>query len=1138
MSSPTAEPKPIWCHILCDQVDGNPTSAAWAAWLAKEVGSYPIPAKLVGRVNLRGETIPSGYLQVCVTCLPEDSDHPRSQAFADQLDRSLNLLVLCSPWACRSPLVDQVVRTYKMKGRANRLLAAIIAGLPHAPTDKPDLECFPSATRFNVDSTGKLLSSPAEPIAADFRTDDGGEGWIDHSAYLEALLEGNVEEKRAKALAKAYAAKLNLMKLKVVAGVLGVNLGELTERDVAHQRQLEAQKRQQAWLMRGGLAVLGAAVVWTGVVAWRSYGASETAKLQAQATNETARAQTTALELARKQEEYARGGKLYGDANRLLANSKDLASRAEAYTMLKESAGLGYASADLKLAQLYLQDKNEAEGNAHLRKAIEKAYPPAFNFLGECQLNGGFGYKKDRSEAVRNFLAAADLGFHPAMYNLGRMAQENEPGLDGMNGALKWYLKAAENKSIGNALYQLHRIYLNGATGIPADATKASDYLSQAAEAGHVEAQWTLGLQLMRGEGMAKNWTAAGVWLQKVASQKEFPSLAEGAQVRLAVLYRDGKLKVAAATEEANATEAIRILLPLAQKGNAEACNELGHTYGHDKGRLLADTATALSWHRKAVQLGRPIAKYDVAMILIGNLKDNLALHEASRWINAREGVLSVANPYPNLFFDAKLGYLSAWDEYREAGSLLNEVRNIEWTRQNLAELYLIEEFHQDDKFDQALALLNEASEKKQVYAKAMLSVVYAKGHPPQLLPNPAKAAELREAALAAHAGYIDSFLEAKDKEAKAARTFTPEYLSTLQKAAGRGVTKAQTELGLHYLHFDAYRKTPLPLDFTKAAENLAPGALNSDTLALMGLGLTYWKTKDLPIRFKLHLKAAQRGDEPLAQLWTGIALEQGLGTNVDLVEACKWYHIAFGYGQEGSAAAKKRVQEKMTLEQKLEARSRADKFLPAKPTSNEATVPRAVTTEPPATLPAAATGREPPPTKEKPTPPPETKKDVKPEVIRPELLAKPITFLLSEAERILGEKNTTQEDIEKALQYAKAAMAKNRSNTQAMRCAWQAAERLGDHEAGYRFTLLAASQKLSNSTDLSITERAILRMTNYCEKGNGTAVDLVEAYKWCLIAKTTPEMTAKMTELEKKLTAAEVEDARKRAKAFRRTGP
>jgi len=104
-------PRPtFWCHILSDQSQGNSTGDIWADWLERELADFAIPAKLVGRRNLRGEVIPAGRLPVCVTKSREDPAALIDDALADKLDRSLNLVVLCSPWATRSPLVDQVVR--------------------------------------------------------------------------------------------------------------------------------------------------------------------------------------------------------------------------------------------------------------------------------------------------------------------------------------------------------------------------------------------------------------------------------------------------------------------------------------------------------------------------------------------------------------------------------------------------------------------------------------------------------------------------------------------------------------------------------------------------------------------------------------------------------------------------------------------------------------------------------------------------------------------------------------------------------------------------------------------------------------------------------------------------------------------
>jgi len=1127
MTTPQDAPVEFWCHILSDQTGDRSEADAWATWLAKEIGSYPIPAKLAGRVNLRGETIPSGHLTVCVTGSAATPDAMITEEIAEKLGRSLNLVVLCSPRACRSPLVDQVVRTYKMSGRSNRLLAAIISGIPHARADLAEQECFPAATRFNVDAEGELLATPAEPIAADFRTADGGDGWTDPSAYLDALIEADVDTDEAEALAKAYAARLQLMKLKIIAGILGVSLGELTERDVAHQRQLRIQSRNQT-LVRGGLFGLLAVVgIWAGVLAWRSYDEAQTAKQRTLLNRRDADEQAKAIELARKTAEQTRPRRLTDEAMKLL-ESGGADARTSARAKLQEAAELDSTDAQFQLGRLLLLDKNHAEGANWLRKAVARDYSPAINFLAECQREGLYGFVKDRAGASRLFLKAANLNNGNAQASLAQMAEENDPDLGGMATALKWYEQAAAKKS-GVALYRLHSLYAAGGKGIQADATKANAYLREAANTGYAEAAWTLGTKLTQGNGMPKDMEAGVSLIRKVAAQTGNQRLAEMAQIHLAILYRDGQMKVAS-TADGDLAEAMRMLKAVAEKGNADACFQLAITYA-DGRRPVADEASSLSWHRKAADLGHAESRLFMGRKLLNDLKENLGLQEATRWLNAREGLSTPDAPYPNLFLDPEHGYATAAKDYRDAVSWLKEARPGQRNQSPaykvfLAELYLTEDFHPDDRFNDAFALLTEAKAMKDALAEAMLSTIYEKGHPPQVQADPAKAAEMRRTSLATGKPGPRAYFERKDRIANARRTFSDEYVKTLQSAAGRGEAQAQTELGLHYLHFAPFQDTPLPLDFTKAAQQLVPGALNSDSLALMGLGLTYRQTKDLPNRFKLHLKAAQNGDEPLAHLWTGVALEQGLGTAIDLIEAYKWYLIAFKYGQDGSSAAKRRAESKMTADQQVEARRRADDYKPIKPPRTEIVV------EPNVNKP-----NRPPMEEVKPTP--NAKKTDKSEPISPAIMAKPLRVLIDDAERILSVNKAEPLELEKALLYAQAAVAKSRNNTQAMDAAARAAGRKKDYETAQKWLLTIANQKLSNSTNPNLNRIAMAYLANNCENGIGTPVDKVEAFKWRVLELKALNLSThqQLERLESKMTPGEVEEARRRARAFRPTG-
>ncbi|MBY0511091.1 MAG: toll/interleukin-1 receptor domain-containing protein, partial [Rhodospirillaceae bacterium] len=135
------------------------------------------------------------------------------------------LVVLCSPASAQSKWVNQEVINFKRLKGEDSIIAVIIGGEPFA-TNMPGRdaeECFAPALRFRIGPDGALTDQPAEPIAADLRP-----------------------EKDSK----------RLVKLKVIAGLLGLGLDELVRR--------ENQRRTQRlfWLSSG----MAAAMVVMGVL--------------------------------------------------------------------------------------------------------------------------------------------------------------------------------------------------------------------------------------------------------------------------------------------------------------------------------------------------------------------------------------------------------------------------------------------------------------------------------------------------------------------------------------------------------------------------------------------------------------------------------------------------------------------------------------------------------------------------------------------------------------------------------------------------------------------------------------------------------------------------------------------------------
>ncbi len=275
-ASPASSSRRYAMFISYRHADNLEMGRKWATWLHETVENYEIPIDLIGKTNLRGETVPASLYPVFrdEEELPADAD--LSTNIRRALENSGLLVVLCSPRAVQSRFVADEIRYFKELGKSGRILALMIDGEPNASDDPEklarlgaDAECFPEPLRFGVpDDVGGTIdwSARTEPIAADCRP--GGrpeQGWTTAAAYDE-WLEKQTDFSRADRIrmVREYAERLELAKLKVIAGALGVPLGELTQRDKARQL-LKAKRRARVLtslsvvfaLLAGAAAVLG-----------------------------------------------------------------------------------------------------------------------------------------------------------------------------------------------------------------------------------------------------------------------------------------------------------------------------------------------------------------------------------------------------------------------------------------------------------------------------------------------------------------------------------------------------------------------------------------------------------------------------------------------------------------------------------------------------------------------------------------------------------------------------------------------------------------------------------------------------------------------------------------------------------------
>ena len=138
--------------------------------------------------------------------LPSSSDLAAN--VREALGASRFLIVVCSPAAARSRWVNEEIRYFKSLGRADHVLALVVAGEPARPAGDPD-DCLPPALRYVISDAGAITETPgAEPLAADIRP-----GADDRRSAL----------------------------LKIAAGMLGVPLDRLVQRDNArrHRRLIQ-----------------------------------------------------------------------------------------------------------------------------------------------------------------------------------------------------------------------------------------------------------------------------------------------------------------------------------------------------------------------------------------------------------------------------------------------------------------------------------------------------------------------------------------------------------------------------------------------------------------------------------------------------------------------------------------------------------------------------------------------------------------------------------------------------------------------------------------------------------------------------------------------------------------------------------
>ncbi len=221
-----------WAFISYSHADKK-----WGDWLHSALETFKVPKVLAGAEPQPGEVLPRKIFPIFRDReeLPTSSD--LGSMISQALAQSRCLIVICSPRAAQSRWVNQEILDYKRLGRAERILALIVDGEPNAADGKPgfsaEAECFPEAMKYALGADGNLdKNRPTEPIAADARP--GMDGRIN-------------------------------AKLKLAAGILGINYDDLKRRDERRRR------RQQRIVIAvsSALVLTFAALAAAALLQWR-----------------------------------------------------------------------------------------------------------------------------------------------------------------------------------------------------------------------------------------------------------------------------------------------------------------------------------------------------------------------------------------------------------------------------------------------------------------------------------------------------------------------------------------------------------------------------------------------------------------------------------------------------------------------------------------------------------------------------------------------------------------------------------------------------------------------------------------------------------------------------------------------------
>lgn len=214
-------------------------------------------------------------------------------------------------------------------------------------------------------------------------------------------------------------------------------------------------------------------------------------------------------------------------------------------------------------------------------------YEVLFEKLYKSECDFACCRKGELTNNVVELQSAADRGFAPALYNIGRLYENKDKHKE----AIEYYTKAAD-QGYTCAMYALKRLYKD-------NVVESIKWLKRLALYGNVKEQCELGLEYYNGNIISEDISKAIYWFEKAAKQED-----EMAMYYLGeIYYNEDKYK--------DPSKAVHWWRKAAEIGQKDAQNCLAESY-YDGDGIERDVSKAIYWWQKAAEAGDTDAQYNL----------------------------------------------------------------------------------------------------------------------------------------------------------------------------------------------------------------------------------------------------------------------------------------------------------------------------------------------------------------------------------------------------------------------------------------------------------------------------------------------------------------------------------------------